>query len=230
MINGKRVIGIIPARGGSKGLPGKNIRDLCGKPLIAWTIEEAKKSKYLDTIALSSDDAEIIAVALEWGCSVPFVRPKELARDDSSNIDVMLDALEKLPDYDYVVMLQPTSPLRLTSDIDACIEASVRFDAPCVSVTEPGKSPYWMYFLDEAQRMSPVLPPPEGFHSRQTLPKTYALNGAVYVASTLGLMRDKNFITPETLAHVMPNERSIDVDTIIDFAVCDFLMNSRHLP
>nr|HPK54819.1 acylneuraminate cytidylyltransferase family protein [Smithellaceae bacterium] len=117
MIQGKTVLAIIPARGGSKGIPRKNITNLAGKPLIAWTIEEAKKSKYIDRLILSSEDNEIIQVAKEWGCEVPFIRPRELAEDDTLGIEPVLHALNTIKKkYDYVVLLQPTSPLRSVDD------------------------------------------------------------------------------------------------------------------
>lgn len=114
-------LAIIPARGGSKGVPRKNIRNLAGKPLIAWTIEEAKKSKYINRVILSSDDNEIIEIAKNYNCEVPFVRPKNIAEDNTPGIDPVLHAIKQCPGYDYVVLLQPTSPLRTVEDIDGCI-------------------------------------------------------------------------------------------------------------
>ena len=117
-----RPIVIIPARGGSKGVPRKNIRELAGKPLIAWTIEAAKKSKYIDRLILSSEDPEIIEVAKAFDCEVPFVRPFELAQDDTPGIEVVLDAVKRCPGYTHVLLLQPTSPFRTHKHIDAFIE------------------------------------------------------------------------------------------------------------
>jgi len=117
MIDNNMVLGIISARGGSKGIPRKNIKLLAGKPLIAWTIEEAQKSQYLDRLILSSEDMEIISTAQSWGCEVPFIRPAELARDDTPGIDPVIHALHQLAEqYDYVMLLQPTSPLRTVED------------------------------------------------------------------------------------------------------------------
>jgi len=230
MINGRRVIGVIPARGGSKGLPGKNIRPLCGRPLIAWTIEAARASRYLDEIVLSSDDERIIAVARLWGCSAPFVRPAELAQDDSPSVDAVIHALSQLPGYEYVVMLQPTSPLRTSSDIDACIELSEESGSASVSVTENPKSPYWMYTIDAYGRMHPVLSRPEGFHRRQDLPRTYLLNGAVYVSGSSRLQEVRSFIDSETVAYVMPHRRSTDIDTLDDFLACERSLKSACDP
>ena len=125
MIDNKRVLAIIPARGGSKGVPRKNIRNLAGKPLIAWTIKEGKKSKYIDRLILSSEDSEIIEIAKAYGCDVPFVRPEELAKDNTSGVEPVLHAVSKLEGYDIVVLLQPTSPLRTVTDIDKCIEKCI---------------------------------------------------------------------------------------------------------
>lgn len=218
-----KILAIIPARGGSKGVPRKNIRDLAGKPLIAWTIEEAKKSRYIDLLILSSEDDEIIEVAKQYGCEVPFKRPLELAQDDTPGIEPVLHAIEQCPGYDYVVLLQPTSPLRTVEDIDGCIEKLLNSDADfCVSVTEPEKSPYWMYTIEE-ERMVPLLPQEELVARRQDLPKVYALNGAVYVGNIMEIIETKNFLTKSTLGYVMSKENSIDIDTEIDFKLCNLI-------
>lgn len=220
MINGKSVLAIIPARGGSKGVPRKNIRDLAGKPLIAWTIEEAKKSKYIDRLVLSSDDAEIIRVAQSHGCEAPFVRPAELALDETPGIDPILHALQALPGYDYVVLLQPTSPLRSTEDIDGCIARCIAGNAnACVTVTQAEQSPYWMYTLGDGGAMQPLIRTDESYARRQDLPEAYILNGAVYVAGSEWLRRHKTFVSDETLAFVMPQERSLDIDTELDLQI-----------
>lgn len=220
-----KILAIIPARGGSKGVPRKNIRELAGKPLIVWTIEEAKKSKYIDRLILSSEDDEIIEVAKQYGCEVPFKRPIELAQDDTPGISPVLHAIKQIPSYDYVVLLQPTSPLRKVEDIDACIEKLFSTDADfCVSVTEPEKSPYWMYKI-EHEKMVPLLPQDELVTRRQDLPKIYTLNGAVYVAKINSLVEKKSFITTNTVAYVMSQEQSFDIDTIVDFKVCESLID-----
>jgi len=227
MIQGKTVLAVIPARGGSKGIPRKNIREVGGKPLIAWTILEAKKSRYLDRVIVSSEDPEIIAMAQQWGGEVPFIRPRELARDDTPGIAPVIHALETLPEnYDYVVLLQPTSPLRQARDIDDCLETCLDHEAPaCVSVTETDKSPYWMYHLDAAHRLIPWLPQERIMATRQELPRTFALNGAVYVARTSLLKQHHTFLTAETIGYVMPKERSVDVDTEFDLTIAECLLS-----
>ncbi|WP_339215287.1 acylneuraminate cytidylyltransferase family protein [Solibacillus sp. FSL W8-0372] len=219
-----KILAIIPARGGSKGVPRKNIRDLAGKPLIAWTINEAKKSRYIDKLILSSEDDEIIEVAKQYGCEVPFKRPLELSQDDTPGIAPVLHAIEQCPGYDYVVLLQPTSPLRTVEDIDGSIEKLLMNDADfCVSVTEPDKSPYWMYNLNEG-KMSPLIPQGELVTRRQDLPKAYALNGAVYVGKVEEVQRFGSFIVEGTIGYIMGNEKSVDVDTEIDLLVCELYL------
>ncbi len=217
-------LAVIPARGGSKGVHRKNICDLAGRPLIAWTIEEAKKSKYITKLILSSEDAEIIEVARNYGCEVPFVRPKELAADDTPGVDPILHAIEQCPGYDYVVLLQPTSPLRTVEDIDSCIESLIEKQADfCVSVTEPEKSPYWMYTIEDG-KMLPLIKQDKIITRRQALSKVYTLNGAVYVAETTAFKNEKSFLTKETVAYIMPTERSLDVDTELDLKVCEYVL------
>src|SRR5689334_1892292 len=195
MIRGARILAVIPARGGSKGVPRKNVRDVAGRPLIGWTIAAARGSRYIDRVIVSSDDTEIIEVARREGCEVPFVRPGQLARDETPGIDPVLHALKELPGYEYVVLLQPTSPLRTCTDIDGCIERCVASGADgCVSVSEPDKSPYWMYTLAPDAKLKPLLDRAGQTHRRQDLPRVYALNGAVYVARCETLLESRAFV------------------------------------
>jgi N-acylneuraminate cytidylyltransferase len=220
MIGAESVLAIIPARGGSKRLPRKNLREFAGRPLIAWTIEAGKRSRYLDRIMLSSEDEEIMRVARSLGCEVPFARPAEFATDDAPGIAPVLDALARLPGYAWVVLLQPTSPLRSGEDIDACIDACVRLRAPaCVSVAPVPKSPYWMYTLDTGRRLKPLIAAEE---PRDPQP-AFVLNGAVYVARTDWLLAKQTFVDEATVAHVMPPERSVDIDDETDFKFAQLL-------
>jgi CMP-N,N'-diacetyllegionaminic acid synthase len=231
MINHKTVLAIIPARGGSKGLPRKNILPVKDTPLIAWTITEAQKSKYIDHLILSSEDEEIIDVAKKWGCDVPFVRPQTLATDDASTMDVVFHTLETIEEtYDYIVLLQPTSPRRQVIDIDKCLEICTSQNVPaCVSMTETAKSPYWMYQLNDDCQIKPIISDDEFASRRQDLPKTYALNGAVYVAEWPWLLKNKTFLTKETTAYIMPKERSIDIDTKLDFTIFKAIVEDYDL-
>lgn len=224
MINSRKVLAIIPARGGSKGVKRKNIKMFAGKPLIAWTIEEAKKSKYIDRLILSSEDEEIIGVAKDYGCEVPFIRPEELALDETPGIEPILHALDKISGYDYVVVLQPTSPLRIAEDIDVSLERMVNSQAgACVSVVEAEQSPYWMYTISEENKIRPLISQQEMPMRRQELSKVYALNGAVYIAGVEWIKRVRNFLTEETISYIMPKERSFDIDNEMDFAIAEFL-------
>jgi CMP-N,N'-diacetyllegionaminic acid synthase len=228
MINNKKVLAIIPARGGSKGIPRKNIVPLRGKPLIAWTIEAARNSAFIDRVILSSEDAEICEVASQWGCDVPFVRPAELSADSTPGIDPVLHALTTLKEsYDYVVLLQPTSPLRNSADIDTALEIACNGGHPaCVSVVAVAKSPQWMFYLNDHGRLVAYKDSPQIALNRQEITPLFLLNGAVYVAEVVWLQRVKSFLSPETAAYVMPDNRSVDIDTPLDLCFCDFLMSA----
>lgn len=230
MINGHTVLALITARGGSKGLPKKNIRALGGKPLLAWTVEAARHSRYIDRIILSSDDQEIIKIGLQYGCECPFIRPAELASDDASTMDAVHHALANIKNrYEYIVLLQPTSPFRSAEDIDNCLERCLSLNAPaCVSVTECEKNPYWMYSVTENGRMKPVIPLENRPQRRQELPKAFVLNGAIYVAQTEWLSKKDSFVTAETIAFLMPQERSLDIDTLQDFQRAQFFIEKEN--
>ena len=217
MTEGKRILAVIPARGGSKGVPGKNIRILNGKPLIQWTIDAAKKSRHIERLILSSDDDAIINVALGLGCEVPFKRPSCLAQDDTPGIDPILHSISQLPGYDYVVILQPTSPLRTTSDIDGAIEMCISKGAnSCVSICSAQENPFWMYQISEENTIIPFLEGKEKYNRRQDVPAIYKLNGAIYVVNVNWLLQSKKLINKDTIGFVMPVERSIDIDTELD--------------
>jgi len=218
MMGGKRVLGIIPARGGSKGLPGKNILSVNGRPLLAWTIDAARASRNIDRYILSSDDERIAAVARSLGCEVPFVRPAALATDTATSMDVVIHALDTVGGFDVVVLLQPTSPLRTAQDIDAACDLMVQSGAPaCVSVSPVEQHPHWMYSVDGRHRLAPIIERDAVATRRQDLPDVYALNGAIYVADVAWLRTSRAFVSTETVGYVMPAERSIDIDTQADF-------------
>ena len=177
MINGKTVLAIIPARGGSKGVPKKNILSIGGKPLIAWTIEAAKNATFIDRLILSSDCQEIIETALKYGCEVPFVRPDELATDQAGSVAVVSHALTSLKEsYDYVVLLQPTSIFRSTEDIEGAVKYCLDNQVfSCVSVVECEKPPYWMYHIQDKKLVS-VIKQNAFYSRRQDRLPTYELN------------------------------------------------------
>ncbi|WP_078129424.1 cytidylyltransferase domain-containing protein [Leptospira alexanderi] len=220
----QKILGLIPARGGSKGIPRKNIKFIAGKPLIVWTIEAALKSKYLTSIVVSTDDSEIAEVAKQTGASVPFLRPSELATDYSSGIDPVLHALDNLPEFDYVMLLQPTSPLRTSTDIDDCIEfAMKRKTNSVVSVCETQENPFWMFCLDDSLRMTKLLNV-EDVKRRQDSPKIFSLNGSIYLSEVNYFREKKKFITEDTLAYLMSKESSIDIDDMMDWKLAEILL------
>lgn len=214
MIAGKRVIAVIAARGGSKGLPRKNMLEIGDRPMLAWSIEAAHNSRYIDRTVFSSEDEELMETARRWHCEVPFRRPAELASDEAAIIDAIFHAIDTLGEpFDLVVLLQATSPLRLPSDIDGSLEALVRAGAPaCVSVTVPAKPPFWNYLLDEKGKLVPLLPEYNKANRRQNLPQAYVLNGATFVAEIEWLRQSRTFVGPETVSWVMPQDRSVDID------------------
>jgi N-acylneuraminate cytidylyltransferase len=218
MIVGKSVLGLIAARGGSKGIPGKNIVPVHGRPLIQWSVDAARGSRYIDRLILSSDDPAIMEVARQAGCEVPFRRAAELSDDNASSIDVVADALMRVPGYDLVVLLQPTSPLRISADIDGAIELLVSSGAAaCVSVCEAEQHPYWIFRMAGDGSLSRFVEPDEGTPlRRQDLPPAWSLNGAIYVAGCQWFLQNRTFLAPGTVGYPMPAERSVDIDTYED--------------
>lgn len=229
MIADKTILGVIPARGGSKGIPRKNIMNVAGKPLIAWTIEEALKSKYIDRLILSSDDEEIIQIAMKWGCDAPFVRPSELAQDDTPGVAPLLHAIGEVTGFDYVVLLQPTSPLRTVEDIDGCIELCIsQYGDTSVTVTKVEKSPTWMYRVNLDFTMSPYVNTEFQVKRRQDADELYVLNGAVYVAQCKNLIKRQTLITSNTKGFIMPGERSFDIDSEYEMIIVEALLLRRQ--
>lgn len=219
MKQNSRILAIIPARGGSKGLARKNILPVGGKPLIAWTIEAALQSSWISKVILSSDDSEIMAVAEHYGCDVPFQRPIHLASDTATTLDVAIHALTHFPEYDYIILLQPTSPLRTAEHIDAAFSTLHNRQAQSlVSITKVNKSPLWMYHIDEAQTLAPVVPQSNQITRRQDIPAAYLLNGAIYIIKTQALLEKRAFVLPETIGFIMSEEDSLDIDTSTDAA------------
>lgn len=194
MIDGKSILAVIPARGGSKRVPGKNLRNLAGKPMIQWTIDAAKKSKFIDTIAVSTEDPAIISHCS--GQQLQIVeRPMELATDTADIYDAIFHAVDQFPPHDYTMLLHPTSPCRIADDIDECVEHLVSLSAPsCITI-------------DWAR---PVA------------------NGAVYIAWTTWLREFRNFDMGRVVAYEMPSSRSVDVDTVTDFAKAEHHLMERQ--
>ena len=219
MIDDSRVLAVVAGRGGSKGLPGKNIKDLGGKPLIAWTIETAVASRYIDRVILSTDDAEIAAAGRRLGCEVPFQRPDHLATDESRIEDAVVHALQALDEaFDYVVLLQATTPFRAAEDVDGCIRTCHDNDAnTCITVYESEHSPYIMFGLGTDGILDPLLGGLEDRpRRRQDLPPAFLPNGAAYVARVDWFLKVRDFYSGQVFGYPMPRERSIDIDTELD--------------
>ncbi|MCP5437384.1 MAG: acylneuraminate cytidylyltransferase family protein [Chromatiaceae bacterium] len=228
MIDGLRVLAVVPARGGSKGLPRKNVLDLAGRPLITWTLAAARDSQYVDRCVVSTDDVEIAEVSRAHGGDVPFMRPAELAHDSADTFGAIRHAIEQLPGFDIVLILQPTSPLRTDADIDGTLVQMQAHAAPaCVSVMEPAKSPYWCYRVNDDNRLVPLLDPAYSRMRRQDLPQTFALNGAVYAARVDWLLQHQNCLSEQTVAYAMPAERSVDIDTAFDLRLAELYLQQR---
>jgi CMP-N,N'-diacetyllegionaminic acid synthase len=225
----ERVLGLIPARGGSKGLPGKNLRLVAGKPLIGWTIEAALAASSLAAVVVSTDDDDIARVAVECGAEVPFMRPTELAADATPMIETVLHALDALAaqgrEFERVMVLQPTSPLRGPAHIDEAVELMrVSGSEAVVSVTETDHSPLWSNTLPPDGRLGAFLRPEVAGKRRQDLPAYFRLNGAIYLICVDTLRRARAFIGDFAVAYVMPREASIDVDSALDLNLAGLLL------
>jgi CMP-N,N'-diacetyllegionaminic acid synthase len=228
------ILGIIPARGGSKAIPRKNLALLANKPLLAWTVEVAIESDSLDRLVISTDDPEIAAVGKKLGAEVPFLRPTELATDTATSMDVILHAIRWFDENesyrpDYVLLLQPTSPLRTVTDIRKSIDLLLakRADA-VVSVCETHQHPLWMKGVNDEGKLVDLYPQSPAPAQRQDLPPVFALNGAIYLALRTFLLSECTFISDHTYAYVMPENRSLDVDTPWDLHLADLILRERE--
>ena len=218
MYKNKTFLGIVPARGGSKRLPRKNMLNLCGKPLIAWSIEAGLNSKYIDKVVVSSDDDEILNISLNFGAET-IKRPVELASDTATTFDAIKHTIDNFEKYDYIVLLQPTSPLRNEKHIDEAIELLEEKQADAiVSVCEMDHSPLWSNTLPEDGNMRGFLREEILNKRSQDLEKYYRLNGAIYICKTDKLLENKSFFLKDNIfAYIMDRKSSIDIDEEIDF-------------
>jgi len=229
----KSFLAIIPARGGSKRLPRKNILPLVGTPLIAWTIEAAKASKYCSTVCVSTDDKEITDISLKFGAEVPFVRPLTLSSDTATSVDVVLHALDYYESigrkFDFVVLLQPTSPLRTVDDIDNSIKVLLANNALSVtSVCETEHSPLWSNTLPANLSMNEFVSKKYKNIRSQDLPKYYRLNGAIYITSVEYIEKEKCLISDvHSFAFIMSQDHSVDIDTELDFLIAEKLVDKK---
>jgi len=233
MYKNKKILAVITARGGSKSIPKKNIKNLAGKPLIAYTIEAAKKSRFLTRTIVSTDDAEIMRIAKRYGADVPFTRPAEFAQDTSTSMEVVQHALrwckeQKKETYDYLVILQPTSPFRTAEDIDECIKLAVEKKADSVmsmkelddfapkKIKKIQNGKILPYFEDEGRESS----------RRQDLEKMYKRNCAIYLTHTRHIARGDLF-GKKSHAYIMPEDRSLDINKPADFELAQFLTKRK---
>lgn len=216
-----RVLGIIPARGGSKGIPGKNIRPLGGRPLLAWTAESALAAKRLSRVVLTTDDERIAEIGRVCGLEVPFLRPAELAMDDTPTLPVLQHAvseLEKAGDrFDAICLLQPTSPFRRAGDIDGCIELlETGLDAVVSVLPVPAEhNPHWVYFRDSDGLLRLATGEEQPIPRRQELPSAFHRDGAVYVTRRDVLMNGSLY--GRRLGGCLADSRSVNLDTLADW-------------
>ena len=228
MIKGKTFLAIIPARGGSKRLPGKNLINLNGKPLIAWTVEAALKSAYIDKVVVTSNDSDILNASQYYGADV-IIRPDYLATDTSTTFGSIKHVLENLKMFDFVILLQPTSPLRNEIHIDQAIELLVEKDAAAiVSVCEVDHSPLWSNTIPHDQSLQNFLKPEVINRRSQDLEIYYRINGAIYICCCEQLLDTEGFFIKDNIfAYEMARECSIDIDYKLDLQICSVILDSR---
>lgn len=228
MLQGKRILAVIPARGGSKGLPGKNIKELGKKPLIAWSISIANQCEYIDRVIVSTDDVQIAEVSQRWGGEVPFIRPAELASDLSPTIDALNHCVATLQEtFDIVVLLQATTPLRTMETLKQCIEICVESQKTVISVSESKKPIEWMFYRHE-HGFDYVI---EGINKptrRQDCKPAFYVDGNVYCLPIVSLRPNGDIFDEHSLTVVSQSHEATDIDTIEDFEYCEYLIKGKQ--
>ena len=232
MTNKEHVIAVIAARGGSKGVPRKNILPLAGKPLIAHAIETALDSEWIDRVIVSTDDIEIAEVSQRYGAEVPFMRPEELARDDSpewltwQHAIRTLESVNGIPNIDVFVSIPPTAPLRSVENVDACIRMLLESDADIVITVKPAeRNPYFnMVRLEEGDDARLVMSPERPVHRRQDAPPVYDVTTVAYAARPLFVLNATSMFEGKVKAVVVPAEGALDIDTEMDFKFAEFML------
>lgn len=226
-----RTIGLVPARGGSKGIPRKNIRPLCGKPLLEYTAETALRSRSLAKVVLSTDDEEIAEIGRQCGFEVPFIRPAHLAADDTPTLDVVVHAVEWLEAHgeqvEAVCLLQPTHPFRTVEDVDACIELLVaaRADsAMTIVAVPPDYNPHWTYLRDEDGILRISTGETEPVPRRQSLPPAFRREGSVYVTRRDVIIRRRSLYGTRLVGHLVPEQGRVNLDTWDDWTRAEQLL------
>lgn len=222
-----KVLALIPARGGSKGIPRKNVRNFLGKPLVAWSIEAALNANSVNQVVVSTNDKEIMEASSKYGADIPLIRPDNISQDDSTRNQVVNHVLSQFNNLDYIVVLQPTSPLRTSQHIDQAFNLLLRSGADaCVSVVPQHAPPEWTFTLTEDSKLEPlpgyVIKP-----LRQKVSKYYALNGAIYITKVENFLNSPEldpFVGSNSIAYVMPEELSVDIDNENDWFMAEQLM------
>lgn len=235
MYKERKCLAVITARGGSKGLPGKNIKILLGKPLIAWTIEKALESKYIDRVIVSTDSNEIAAVAEQYGAEVPFMRPEELSGDNIGSFDVVAHAIgylaEKGDEYDYVTLLEPTSPMRKKGDLDNAIATLIDKEKEADSLVSLGRvnleHPAVIKKVDDKGYMVPYIKKPEKATGRQGFSPAYFPYGVIYITKIEALYKYKSFYQRRTIPYFVERWQCYEVDDIYDFMIIETIMQER---
>lgn len=229
------ILAIIPARAGSKRLPGKNIKNLCGKPLIQWTIDAALAVPEITEVMVSTDAEEIATISDACGAKVPFLRPVSLASDVSSTVDVIKSVIEYYKnegkEFDFVLLLQPTSPLRGSAQIKEAIALLKEKKADSiVSVCPTEHSPLWANTLDETQSMDAFIPDELKTVRSQDLPEYYRLNGAIYLTRVSRFLDEGTmFLSSNTFAYIMDSKSSVDIDEELDFMLAETIINNQRV-
>lgn len=223
---GERVLAVIPSRKGSKGIPRKNLVDLGGFPLIAWTIRAALGATCIDEVIVSSNDLDVIKVSTALGCSAPFVRNDCLSNDSAAGVDVVIDAVQRCPGFDTVIYLQPTSPFRTSSHIDAAMNLMKESKASqCVSVVKHDKPASWLKTIDTDGRLRAYLDL-DAPATRQMSKNVYLPNGAIYISDVQTLLEKKTLFADDTLAYTMDTRSSLDIDNEDELNYARFLISS----
>lgn len=229
MYQGKKILALIPARGGSKGIKDKNIIDLCGKPLIAYSIECGLQSKYIDSVVVTTDSEKIAEVSRQYGARVPFLRPAEYAQDTSTTLVAVLHAVNTLKEmgesYDALLLLQPTQPLRTSEDVDKAIEAYFENgEEDLVSVSLVSDHPLHIRTVEENGKLKKLLDSSSTCR-RQDMPPFYRVNGCIYI-NNLNELNDKTSFNDNSVPYIMEQSHSVDIDDLADFYLAEYYLGS----
>lgn len=230
MFKDQKILAVIPARGGSKGIPHKNIINFCGKPLISYTIEAALRSKYIDYVIVSTEDEEIAKISIKCGAEVPFMRPYELATDTSKTIDSVIYTVQMLQtlgkNFDALVLLQPTQPLRTSKDIDDAIEKyENNGKMPLVSVSEIDDHPILTRIINK-NKLVPLLNVSSTCR-RQDMPPFYKVNGCIYI-NEISELNENTSLNDNIVPYLMSKSHSVDIDEKLDLVIAEYYLYQRE--